>query len=54
MTAKPFPSAPLLAINVNVTRQGRPLKLPAALYNWYFGNGTLPASAELQVNRVER
>ena len=34
--------------------KGRPLKLQAALYNWYIGNGTLAASAELPVTRVER
>ena len=47
-------TASLLADNDNVTRPGRPLKLQAALYKWYIGNGTLAASAELLVTRVER
>ena len=47
-------TASLLADNDNVTRPGRPLKLRAALYKWYIGNGTLAGSAELLVTRVER
>ena len=39
---------------MSTSRQGRPLKLQAALYNWYIGNGTLAAAAGLIVSRVER